>query len=215
MTPQGRAWLGIGSLVALAGVGWWASKGPPMALVVDNPTRRRPSPKRRRRPSLVREIADCERSALREARPRTFARKREAVRALLDANPELLHLVESDCGHDCTAFVAWEKRGRRGPKPRRAPGDGRFDPLNERWERRTPGREVASWREALAVTAPSSRHWEDFGDRVPVLEEATGFPVNLPDRAEAIGRARESAGRCRDIERPPPRRRRRREVVPF
>jgi hypothetical protein len=171
-----------------------------MAYVVDNPTRRRRAGKGQPRRSLVRTIAECERSAAREARPQTFRRKAEAVRALLDANPALAELLETDCGRrECADFTAWERRRRRGPKPRAHPGDGRFDPLNERWERRTPGRRVASWREAVTVTAPSSRRWEDFVDRVPVLEEATRLRLNLPDRTEAIGRARASADRCQDI----------------
>jgi hypothetical protein len=146
-------------------------------------------------------------------RPQTFRRKREATRALLDANPELLQLVESDCGHDCTRFTAWADGGRRGPKPRARAGDGRFDALNERHELRTPARKVGSWREALAVTAPSSRRWEDFGPRVEVLEEATGLRLAGPERTEAIGRARAWAAECQNA--PPPRRRRRAASVPF
>jgi hypothetical protein len=216
MTSQGRAWLGIGGLVALAGVGWLARPAASTtALVIDNPARRRRAAKRKPRPSLVRQIADCQRSAAREARPQTYKRKAEAVRALLDANPALAELLETDCGRrECADFTAWERRGRRGPKPRAAPGDGRFDPLNERWERRTPGRRVASWREAVTVTAPSSRRWEDFGDRVPVLEEATGFRLALPDRAEAIGRARAAADRCEEL-RDRPRRGRDDDAIPF
>ncbi len=141
----------------------------------------------------------CFRDASREARPRTFKRKPDAVRALLDMNPRLRQLVESDCGRDCTAYTAWVNRGRRGPKPRARPGDGRFDALNERFEKRTPGRKIASWREALAVTAPRTRHWEDFKDRVPALEEAVGFRLNLPDRADAVLRARQYIDRCEDV----------------
>jgi hypothetical protein len=127
----------------------------------------------------------CFRSASREARPRTYGVKSIAVRALLDANPKLLDLVERDCGGDCKAYTAWVNGGRRGPKPRARSGDGRFDALNERFEKRTPGRKIASWREALDVTAPRTRHWEDFAERLPVLEEAVGFRLSLPDRAEA------------------------------
>ena len=204
MTSRGGAWLGIGGLVALAGLGWWLGREP-TALVIDNPAR--PPARRRRRRRVAEDlrrqqaaIASCERSARREMRPQTFRRKREAVRALLDANPDLLQLVESDCGSDCKAFTAWEHGRRRGPKPRARAGDGRFDPLNERFERRTPARKVASWREALAVTAPSSRRWEDFGGRVEVLEEATGLRLAAPDRTEAIGRARQLAQRCQEID---------------
>lgn len=228
MTHDQRvAWWGLGGLVALTGLGWALDPDRRIrrrlrdirhdAIVIDNPGPRRRRRARRPRPSLAREIAACEKFAGREARPRTFRRKREAVRALLDANPELASLVESDCGGDCTAYTHWaEKRGRRGPKPRARPGDGRFDPLNERFEKRTPGRKVASWREALDVTAPTSRHWEDFAPRVPVLEEATGLRLNLPARAEAVHRARLLAAQCQDIEAPRPRARRAAAaVVPF
>ena len=202
MTHDQRvAWWGLGGVLGLAALGLALERrSSPEALVVDNP---RPRRGRRRRPpkrvTIAREIAACEKFARREARPQTFRTKRDAVRALLDANPELAELVESDCGGDCIAYGAWEARGRRGPKPRARPGDGRFDPLNERFEKRTPGRKVASWKEALAVTAPSSRRWEDFDGRVEVLEEATGFRVNAPERTEAVRRARQLGARCQDI----------------
>jgi hypothetical protein len=201
MTSKATGWAGIAGLAALAGLGWFVtSRAAPVALVVDNP---RPGRRRRRRrppQDIQKAIASCERSARRELRPQTFKRKTEATRALLDANPELLQLVESDCGRDCTAYQAWAARGRRGPKPRRRAGDGRFDALNERLDRRTPGRQVASWREALDVTAPSSRRWEDFDGRIGVLEEATGLRLAAPARTEAIGRARADARRCQDVE---------------
>lgn len=200
MTLKGAGWAGIAGLAALAGLGWFvASRAAPVALVIDNPRRAR---RRRRRPpkNLKKAIAACERTALRELRPQTFRRKKEATRALLDANPELLQLVESDCGRDCATYQVWTAHGRRGPKPRRRPGDGRFDALNERLDLRTPGRQVASWREALDVTAPSSRRWEDFDNRIGVLEEATGLRLAGPSRTEAISRARADARRCQDVE---------------
>lgn len=210
MTRDQRiAWWGLGGIVALTAVGFAVDPDRAMyrrlrdirALVVDNPRPRRRRRRERKRPNIAREVAACERYARQEARPQTFRRKREAVRALLDANPDLAGLVESDCGGDCKAYVDWsERKGRRGPKPRARPGDGRFDPINERFEKRTPGRKVASWREALDVTAPSSRRWEDFADRVPVLEEATGLRLNMPARTDAVTRARLLADRCRDIE---------------
>lgn len=221
MTRDQRvAWWGLGGLAALTAVAFAVDPDRAIrrrlgairrdALIVDNPGRRRRRRRPAKRPSLAREIAACERFAAKEARPSTFRRKREATRALLDANPELAALVESDCGHDCAAYTTWaEKRGRRGPKPRARAGDGRFDALNERLERRTPGRKVASWREALDVTAPSSRRWVDFDARLPVLEETTGMRLNLPTRAEAVHRARLLAERCRDIEAPAV------EVIPF
>lgn len=141
----------------------------------------------------------CFREASREARPRTFRAKRDPVRELLNANPRLLSFIERDCGGDCKAYTAWVNHGRRGPKPRARPGDGRFDALNERFERRTPGRKIASWREALDVTVPSTRHWEDLAERLPVLEEAVGFRLNLPDRSEAVLRSRQYIERCENI----------------
>lgn len=141
----------------------------------------------------------CFRDATREARPRTFKVKPDAVKELLDANPKLRHLVESDCGRDCAAYTAWVNHGRRGPKPRARPGDGRFDALNERFEKRTPGRKIASWKEALSITAPRSRHWEDIAERLPVLEEAVGFRLNLPERSEAVLRSRQYIERCENI----------------
>jgi hypothetical protein len=210
MTSKGGGWAGIAGLAALAGLGWYvAGRAAPVALVVDNPRRARRRRRKRSPQNLERAIAACERSALQGMRPQTFRKKREATRALLDANPELLQLVESDCGSDCTAYQAWVGHGRRGPKPRWRPGDGRFDALNERWDLRTPGRKVASWREALDVTAPSSRRWEDFDGRIGVLEEATGLRLAGPARTEAIGRARALAGQCQDVEQLAG------EVVPF
>lgn len=212
MTSKTAAWFGIGGLLALVGVGLAIERRPP---ALRNPRKRgnklrtvieladNPRPRRRRRRAppdpTERAVDQCERSARRFARPTTFKLKGDGVRALLDANPDLLDLVESDCGHDCTAYSDWVGGGRRGPKPRARAGDGRFDALNERWERRTPGRKVASWREALAVTAPSSRRWADFAERVPVLEEAVGFRLNLPAGAERVTLARAAADQCQDI----------------
>ena len=126
MTPKTAAWLGIGGLFALVGVGW-ALDRPPASL--RNPRRRRPHksrngrarthhrsgvrgqrprdlvdnprPRRRRRraptPAQLTERAvdQCERSARRFGRPTTFKVKAEAVRGLLDANPDLRDLVDS------------------------------------------------------------------------------------------------------------------------
>ena len=74
----------------------------------------------------------CFREASREARPRTFKVKRDASKELLEANPKLRALIESDCGHDCTAYSAWVNHGRRGQKPRARAGDGRFAVLELR-----------------------------------------------------------------------------------
>jgi hypothetical protein len=137
----------------------------------------------------VREIKREERAgerALARRRTRTFKHD-QAVRALLDANPELVDFLEAECSHDCDAYRTWVRRGRRGPKPRAHAGDGRFDAINERWDRKR-GRKVASWAEAVAATPPPSRRWVDFPDRLAVLEEATGLRLNLPDQAEVMAR---------------------------
>jgi hypothetical protein len=200
VTSRAAGLAGIAGLAALAGLGWFvSSRAAPLALVVDNPRRSKRRRRRRRDTAAAAEraIATCERTALKGIRPQTFRKKADATRALLDANPELLYLVESDCGRDCTAYKAWTAHGRRGPKPRRRPGDGRFDALNERLELRTPGRQVASWREALDVTAPPSRRWADFGGRLEALEETTGLRLAAPPRTEAITLARALAEDCR------------------
>ncbi len=65
-------------------------------------------------------------------RAKTFPSASQAAKALIAANPELAQVLEDDCSHDCQAYRAWLRRGRRGPKPAPSPGDGRFDALNER-----------------------------------------------------------------------------------
>jgi hypothetical protein len=199
----------------LAGVAWWrkGATGRGVAalaaaallggFVIGGGATPRRNPARRRRTSpLEREIRSCRRLAMAPVRPLRFDRKAEAVAELLDTNPELRDLVERDCGSGCRSFRDWQDGGRRGPKPRAAAGDGRFDSLNEQWERRTPGRKVASWLEALYVTAPSSRRWEDLEERLPPLEDAAGFRLALPSRAERIAVARVDAERCDEIEDP-------------
>lgn len=135
---------------------------------------------------IQREERAGERALTRQRRARTFKHD-QAVRALLDANPELVDFLEAECSHDCDAFRTWVRRGRRGPKPRAHPGEGRFDAINERWDRRR-GRKVASWAEAVAATPPPSRRWADFPDRLEVLEEATGLRLNLPQKSEVMAR---------------------------
>lgn len=140
---------------------------------------------------LSRKVRRIERQATKETkRIRSAARRRtfkpdEAIRALLDANPALVDFLESECSHDCETYRAWVRGGRRGPKPRWRKGDGRFDAINERFERRSPGRKVASWIEAVYATPPPSHRWDDFPERLQVLEEATGLRLNLPAPAEA------------------------------
>jgi hypothetical protein len=104
---------------------------------------------------------------------------------LLEANPNLVDFLEAECSHDCDTYRAWLRGGRRGPKPKWHKGDGRFDAINERFERRSAGRKVASWIEAVYVTPPPSHEWDDFPERLEVLEEATGLRLNLPEPAES------------------------------
>jgi hypothetical protein len=128
---------------------------------------------------------------------RTFPSASVAVAELLDANPPLAELLESDCSKDCVRYRRWMNGGRRGPKPVSGPGDGRFDPLNERLELKGH-RRVSSWLEAVHVTVPPSKRWADFSGRLPALEEATGLRLNLPARAEALELGHEGAGACAD-----------------
>lgn len=140
------------------------------------------------------EAADCEIPA---TGARTFRTADGAAAELVDANPSLAELLETDCSHDCQRYRAWVRRGRRGPKPLAGPGDGRFDALNERLDLKGK-RRVSSWIEAVHVTVPPSRRWQDFADRLPALEEATGLSLNLPPQAEALHVDAEAREACRD-----------------
>lgn len=128
--------------------------------------------------------------------PATFKDKAQAVAALLEANPDLRQLLESDGGAGSVAYRAWAKHGRRGRKPQLAKGDGRFDALNERWELRGV-RAVSSWLEAVYVTIPTSRQWADLEIRLVILEEAAGFKVWMPAEAERAAVGELSAEECR------------------
>jgi hypothetical protein len=136
--------------------------------------------------TIEREGAEAETRLATGRAPQTF-RHDAGVTALLEANPKLVDFLEAECSHDCLEYRTWLKRGRRGRKPQWRPGDGRFDAVNERHERKG-ARKVASWLEAVYTTPPPSRRWEDFPDRVAVLEEATGLRLELPAPAEARDR---------------------------
>jgi hypothetical protein len=127
---------------------------------------------------------------------KTFASKTVAVAALLDANPQLRQLLESDGGAGSKAYREWLRRGRRGPKPAGDKHDGRFDALNERWELRG-FRRVTSWLEAIHVTVPTSKRWADLGRRLPVLAEATGFELHQPSEALRLEVSAMDADECR------------------
>jgi hypothetical protein len=139
---------------------------------------------------------DCK-AIVRSGARRTFKGADAGARELLDANPALAELLESDCSHECIRYRRWVEGGRRGAKPLPGPGDGRFDALNERLELKGR-RRVASWLEAVHVTVPPSRRWADFADRLPALEEATGLRLELPSAAEAGARAGEGMKACDD-----------------
>lgn len=138
---------------------------------------------------------DCDESC--SSCPKTFGDKNTAVAALLDANPELRQLLDSDGGAGSKAYREWVRRGRRGSKPALAKGDGRFDALNERWELRG-FRRVGSWLEAIYVTVPTSKRWADLGKRLPVLSEATGFEIHQPSEALRLDVSALDADQCRE-----------------
>jgi hypothetical protein len=127
----------------------------------------------------------CREGGGRRARA-TFRDQDEVIAELYEANPHLLEFIESEAkGQSERTYQAWVRRGRRGPKPTRAAGDGRFDAINEGLERRGR-RAVASWSEALRAIVPSSRRWEDLPPRLELLEDATGLRLNLPAPAEGL-----------------------------
>ncbi len=116
----------------------------------------------------------------------TFRSQEEALGELFDANPHLRDFVELEAkGQSERAYQAWVRGGRRGAKPTRAAGDGRFDAINEGLERRGR-RAVASWSEAVRAIVPPSKRWGDFAGRLELLEDATGLRLNLPGPAEEL-----------------------------
>ncbi len=135
---------------------------------------------------------DCETPA----GPATFRTVEIGAAALLDANPNLQEFLEVECSNDCEAFRGWVRGGRIGPKPKANPAEGRFDTINEQFEKRKAGQKVASWIEAVYVTVPKSRRWEDFEGRAAVLSEATGVDLVLPTEAEAGATAEEDVAAC-------------------
>lgn len=110
----------------------------------------------------------------------TFPRKIEAVRSLVNANPQLDQFLESECGHGCGAYKKWLANGRKGPKPPLAPGDGRFDAFNEALDKQGK-RKIGNWLEALYATTPPTKRWEDFDQRLPLLEDSSGLRIDPPE----------------------------------
>lgn len=114
--------------------------------------------------------------------PGKFRNKDIALRELLDANPQLRDFLEVEWGQGSSAYKAWRGRGRRGVKPQLQAFDGRLDAINYGWDLHGP-RAVGSWLEAVYETIPATLRWDDFTERLPVLEEATGLRLSLPEPA--------------------------------
>lgn len=128
--------------------------------------------------------------------PARFRSKREAIAALLDANPALAEFIDSDGkGANDRRYRAWVQGGRRGPKPRLGEGDGRFDAINERMNLRG-ARRVSSWSEALDVIAGADRTWASLERNLPLLEEATGLRLNPPEPALERSAASQARTAC-------------------
>jgi len=133
------------------------------------------------------------------AAPATFRSQDAGLAALYEANPHLVDFVQGEAkGAAERAYQRWVRGGRRGRKPTRAAGDGRFDAINEGLERRG-ARAVASWSEAVRAVVPPSRRWADFGGRLPLLEDATGLRLNLPGPAEVLELGGQRGAECEQL----------------
>jgi phage tail protein X len=126
---------------------------------------------------------------------KTFRTKDEAYSAILEANPELFALQQSESGAYDLAFVKWQRGGRRGPKPRTPITDGRLDSVNEFYNLRGASR-VGSFTEAIYHAIPSSRKWADLEPRLEPLAEAAGIKINLPDEALRLSVAKLDVEEC-------------------
>lgn len=143
-----------------------------------------------REAARVRRRAEAQRRALERRTPATFRNKDIAVRELLEANPDLHDFLQREWGQGSQRYLEWRRRGRRGPKPQLQSFDGRFDAINGTWDLDGP-RAVGSWLEAVYESTPVSLRWDDFAERLPVLEEATGLRLQLPRPALERERRRE------------------------
>jgi hypothetical protein len=126
---------------------------------------------------------------------KTFRTKDEAFVAILDANPQLDALRQSEFGAYDLAFLRWQRGGRRGPKPRTTITDGRLDAINEHYDLRGASR-VASITEAIYHAIPASKKWADLEARLRPLEEATDMKVNLPDDALRLSASKLDVEAC-------------------
>lgn len=140
---------------------------------------------------------DCEEVGHCHTCRKTFRSKDEAYVALLQANPKLDELRQSEFGQYDLAFVKWQRNGRRGPKPRTKITDGRLDAINEYYDLRGAAR-VASFTEAIYHAIPSSKKWEDIEPRLKPLGEAAGFQINPPDEAVRLSVGKLDVDACRD-----------------
>jgi hypothetical protein len=104
--------------------------------------------------------------------------------------------LEQECARHCDEYAAWVRRGRRGPKPLPAYGDGRFDAIEVPLELYGK-RAISSWLEAVYRVIPLSRRWEDFAPRLQYLADATGLFIQVPDEARALDIERLDVERCR------------------
>ena len=143
----------------------------------------------------LRELAAVDCTTECKSCPLTFPVKAAGVAALLEANAELFEHTQRHGSGAELAYRDWLRGGRRGKKPALKQGDGRFDSVNEAHELKGP-RAVSSWLEAVHVTVPSSRRWADFSDRLPPLEDALGFRLNLPGPAEKARIGKQTAAEC-------------------
>lgn len=144
---------------------------------------------------------DCDELAACHGCAKSFKTKDQAYRALLDANPELDALRQSEFGRYDLEFLKWQRGGRRGPKPRTEITDGRLDSINEYYDLRGASR-VASFTEAVYHAIPSSRRWADLEQRLIPLEEAAGVKINLPDEALRLQASESDVEECRaDVDR--------------
>jgi hypothetical protein len=141
------------------------------------------------------------REIVRDGRGRTvsprFSRKQEAVESLLEQNPALAEYVQANWGSDSQAYLRWLRGGQRGPKPAIGPGDGRFDPIDVR-HGLAGHRRCSCLLDALFVTIPSSRRWEDLTpDQLWPLEECVGFSISPPEASLMRPLVREAVATCR------------------
>jgi hypothetical protein len=126
-----------------------------------------------------------------------YERKMEAVEALLESNPMLFEFVQENWGNDSQAYRHWLEGGQRGSKPQLGAGDGRFDPINLRFDLRGH-RRCSSMLGALVVTIPGTYRWEDITpDRLWPLEEVVGFRISPPEQSLLLPMVREQVKECR------------------